>query len=70
MQSQPADVIAPLVTLNSKLQGDYRNYLTAVQPLILYAALQSGQFTRAIALLRESPVSDVDTRVSIALGTP
>ncbi|KAK9895453.1 hypothetical protein P389DRAFT_93346 [Cystobasidium minutum MCA 4210] len=62
MSSQPADAIEPLMALNSKLQGNYRNYLTAIQPLILYAALQSNQYIQAIALLRDSPVSDVDTR--------
>lgn len=70
MSSQPADAIEPLMALNSKLQGNYRNYLTAIQPLILYAALQSNQYIQAIALLRDSPVSDVDTRVSPLFSSP
>lgn len=65
MRNQPADSIPALIALNQKLQGENRNFLTAIHPLILYAALQSGQLGQAIALLRESPVFDVDVRVSM-----
>lgn len=64
MQNQPADAIAPLMALNSKLQGDSRHYLTAVHSTILYAALRSSQFGQVVPLLLDQPVTDVDMRVS------
>ena len=57
--------IAPLYNLLRRFVGESTSYLTALHPIFLHASLRANQYDLAEYLLVNTPVTDVDPKVSV-----